>query len=102
MIVESTASDISNCSVAVNDLVAPQPIKDATEQAHAARANEYRMLESNKFLRESIVGRWVGAMGGQYLTRYLAQRQFGKLRGVAKLELLRIQPNEYFLFDYND
>jgi hypothetical protein len=74
----------------------------ATEQAQAARTNEYRMLESNKFFRESIVGRGVGAMGGQYRTRYLAQRQFGKLRGFAKLELLRIQPNEYFLFDYNE
>ena len=81
--VESTASDISNCSVAVNDLVAPQPIKDATEQTHAARTNGYRMLESNKFFRESIVGRGVGAMDEQYLTHCLAQRQSGEFREFA-------------------
>ena len=41
-------------------------------------------------------------MGEQYLTRYLVQRQSGKLRGFAKHEPFRMQPYEYFLFDYNE
>jgi GDP-L-fucose synthase len=69
VIVESTASDINNCSVAVNDLVAPQPIKEEylltgelekTNEAYAV--SKISGLKLVQAYRRQYGHKWIAAM----------------------------------------